>query len=86
MWQELTGGGWGVFWESVQLVGVGSEAGAASCHCCRLPFVKVSSDLLRGSVVGYLAMCKFVTKLKGSCFYLLAFAGFFKNQKNHYSI
>ena len=39
---NFLGGGWG---EGCSVQWVGSKLVAASCHCCRLPFVNVSSDL-----------------------------------------
>jgi len=48
---NFLGGGWG---EGCSVQWVGSKLVAASCHCCRLPFVKVSSDLVEAGLLSLL--------------------------------
>jgi len=48
---NFLGGGWG---EGCSVQWVGSKLVAASCHCCRLPFVNVSSDLVEAGLLSLL--------------------------------
>jgi len=48
---NFRGGGWG---EGCSVQWVGSKLVAASCHCWRLPFVKVSSDLVEAGLLSLL--------------------------------
>lgn len=48
---NFLGGGWG---EGCSVQWVASKLVAASCHCCRLPFVNVSSDLVEAGLLSLL--------------------------------
>lgn len=48
---NFLGGGWG---EGCSVQWVGSKLVAASCHCWRLPFVNVSSDLVEAGLLSLL--------------------------------